>query len=118
MEEIEGGSAAAAPVPVREMVWVPGESSSVTVTTAVLIPVADGLNDTVMLQLAPGATCPVPAELMQVDVPVKSDEFAPVSVILEMFSGAPPLLVSVTALLALVVPTAWLPKPNDVAEST
>src|SRR3989449_5575324 len=95
---------------------LPGASSAM-VTVAVLAPVAAGVNLMLIVQLAPGATEPAPVGQVLPAAKAKSAACAPVMVMLVRFSGAPPLLVSVTFCAALVVPTRCLPKALLVAES-
>ena len=72
---------------------------SVIVSKPVLLPDAVGVNVTLMVQFAPGATL-APQEL--------SWAKSPVTVILLMSSGAEPLLVMVMVIAALVTPRGWL----------
>ena len=85
---------AAEPVPVREMMCGLPVALSVMVMAPVLVPVAVGVNVTLMVQLAPAAT-----GVPQVVVWAKS----PLGTILVMFSNAVPVFVSVTVRAALVV---------------
>jgi len=82
------------------MVWVLLGALSFRVTAPVRVPVAVGVNFTLIVQLAPAATV-----LPQVPSPAKAKlpliRKAPLKV-----SVAFPVLVSVTYLTALVVPTA------------
>ena len=78
------------------MVMVPGR-----------LPVAVGVNVTLMEQLAPAAT-----ETPQVLVWA----YCALAVILVMVSAAVPELVSVTVCAALVVPTSWLVNVRLVGE--
>ena len=96
---------AAVPVPVPERLTVCGLplALSVMVTEAVRLPLAEGMNVTLIVQLAPAATL-----APQLLVCAKSLELAPVSAMLVMFSVVPPLFVSVAAWALLVVPRAWL----------
>src|SRR5256712_8721561 len=87
------------------------------VTVAARTPVAAGVKLTLIVQLAPGATEPAPVGQVLPAAKAKSAACAPVMVMLVRFSGAPPLLVSVTFCAALVVPTRCLPKALLVAES-
>src|SRR3989442_379994 len=87
------------------------------VTVAVRAPVAAGVKLMLIVQLAPGATEPAPVGQVLPAAKAKSAACAPVMVMLVRFSGAPPLLVSVTFCAALVVPTRCLPKGLLVAES-
>src|SRR2546425_6811618 len=79
-------------------------------TVAARTPVAAGVKLTLIVQLAPGATEPAPVGQVLPAAKAKSAACAPVMVMLVRFSGAPPLLVSVTFCAALVVPTRCLPK--------
>jgi len=84
---------------------------SVTVIAPVLLPVAAGLNVTLMLQLAPGLTV-----LGQLLVWEKSLRLVPVSTMLVMVRGAVPALLSFTVFCALVVPTFCVPNESDAGE--
>src|SRR5438445_2160089 len=86
-------------------------------TMAARTPVAAGVKLTLIVQLAPGATEPALLGQVLPAVMPKSAGCAPVMVMLMRFSGAPPLLVSVTFCAGLVVPTRCLPKALLVAES-
>jgi hypothetical protein len=92
----------AVPVPVRVTVCGLLEALSVIVTVAARLPVAEGVNVTLIAQFAPAAT-----DVAQVLVWLKSPLLVPVTAMLVMDSEALPLFVSVTAELALVVPTFW-----------
>src|SRR5205807_10137141 len=72
---------------------------------------------TLIVQLAPGATEPAPLGQVLPAAKAKSAACAPVMVMLVRFSGASPLLVSVTFCAALVVPTRCSPNALLVAES-
>ena len=87
---------AAAPVPLRLIVWGLLEALSVTVTVPVRVPDAVGLKVTLMLQLAPAAS-----ELPHVVVSAKSP-LIPILVIVKL---AVPELVRVADWALLVVPT-------------
>jgi len=84
---------------------------SVMLTEAVRLPLADGVNVTLIGQLPSAAT-----ELPQVLLSEKSLAFVPVTVMLVMLKGALPVLLRVTVCAPLVVPTGWLPKPRLVGE--
>jgi len=73
---------------------------SLTLSVALLVPLAVGENVTLMVQLAPRAT-----ELPQLLVWAKSPLFDPVNVMLVMLKEAEPLLVNVTGCGGLVVST-------------
>ena len=89
------------PVPVSETeCGLPG-ALSVIVTEAVRLPVADGVNVTLMEQLA--FTPSVALLAGHVFVCAKSLLFVPVTAMLEMVSGAAPELVSATLCAELVV---------------
>src|SRR5437899_7341069 len=79
-------------------------------TVAARVPGAAGVKLTLIVQLAPGATEPAPLGQVLPAAKAKSAACAPVMVMLMRFSGAPPLLVSVTFCAGLVVPTRCLPK--------
>src|SRR3989454_10060903 len=99
-------TAGAMPVPVRVIVCGLPEASSTMFSVALRIPVASGVKLTLIVQLAPGATEPAPVGQVLSAVMPKSAACAPVMVMLVRFSGAPPLLVSVTLCAGLVVPRA------------
>ena len=71
-----------------------------TVTVPLRLPTALGVNVTRMVQLLPGASA-----APQSPVPALTRWKSPLTVMLVMASGAPPLLVSVRSCGALVVPT-------------
>src|SRR3989454_3839805 len=109
-------TAGAMPVPVRVIVCgLPGASSTMF-SMALRIPVASGVKLTLIVQLAPGATEPAPLGQVLPAAKAKSAACAPVMVMLVRFSGAPPLLVSVTFCAALVVPMRCSPNALLVAE--
>ena len=81
-------------------------------TYASRVPVAVGLNVTLIMQLALAAML-VP----QVLAWEKSPAFTPVMLIPVKFNCVPPTLVSVTFWGTLVVPTCWSPKSNFFVES-
>jgi hypothetical protein len=91
---------AATPVPVRLIPCGLLGSLSVMVTEAVLVPVAAGVNVTLIVQLAPAAT-----ELPHVLLSGKSPMSAPVTAMLVMERAELPVLVRVTVCALLVVPT-------------
>jgi len=84
---------------------------SVTVTEAVRVPVAVGLNLTLIVQPLPALS-----ELPQVVVLGKSPLLAPVIAILVILSGALPVFLSVTLFDPLVVPTLRAEKVKLVGE--
>jgi len=93
------------PVPVRLAVsGLPLELSE-TVRLAVRIPIADGENNTTIVQLAPTAR-----ELPQLLFCVKSVEFAPVTATPEMLSATLPVLLKVIVRPVLIMATGWLKK--------
>jgi hypothetical protein len=77
---------------------------SYTETSAVRLPFTNGLNVTLIKQIALEATF-----RPHVLVSAKSFASIPVMEMLVMFTAAPPLLVSVIFLARLLVPTGWLP---------
>ena len=89
------------PVPVSETVCGPPDALSVIVTEAVRLPVADGVNVTLMEQFA--FTASVALLAGQVLVCAKSLAFVPVTAMLEIVRGAVPEFVSVTLCAELVV---------------
>jgi len=100
---------------VRTTSWVPVPESdadcglplalSVTDSDAVRAPVAEGLNNITMLQLAPAAS-----ELVQVLVSGKSPLLVPVIAIEAIVSVALPEFLRVTVFTGLVTPVATVPK--------
>jgi hypothetical protein len=74
-------------------------------TEAVRLPLAAGVNVTLIVQLAPAAT-----ELPQAFVWAKSPALVPVTVMPAILNAALPVLVSVTVRAALVVLIVWFPK--------
>lgn len=83
---------------------------SVSVTTPVRVPVAVGLNSTLMVQLDPAAT-----ELPQVPNPAKAKSPLMVKLPLKV-KVAVPVFETVTNCTELVVPTAELVKVSEVGE--
>jgi hypothetical protein len=100
-ERLDGESVTvgATPVPVRLTLCGLPLALSVTVSDAVRVPDADGVNVTLIVQLAPAATL-----LPQLLVWAKSPEFVPLTPMLEMLKVAFPVLETVTVCGALVVP--------------
>ena len=86
--------------PDKETVGELAGSLSSIPSVAVCVPVVAGVKVTVTWQLSPGAT------VAQRFVAVKSLALAPVTVTLVTVRSAAPVLVTVTAWLALVVPSA------------
>ena len=84
---------------------------SLMLSEAVSLPLAVGVNVTLIVQLAPAAS-----ELPQVLVWAKALALAPVIATLVMLNVAVPLFVRVTVEAALLVPTAWLLKETLVGE--
>ena len=109
--------AGAETVPVPKSATVCGlpVALSLIVTLALRLPVAEGENVTLIVQFAPAAN--VLGLSGQEFVWAKSPALIPLTAILLIVSAAVPLLVSVTDLAALVVPTSWLPKLSDVGLS-
>ena len=103
------------PVPVSETVCGLPEAVSVMVTEAVRLPVADGVNVTLIEQFAFAASVALLAG--HVLVCAKSLAFVPVIAMLEMVSGPVPELVSVTLCAELVVVMSWPVKVRLVGES-
>jgi hypothetical protein len=89
------------PVPVNATVCGLPAASSVIVTLAARFPVAEGLKVTLIVQFVAAATL-----APHVFVSEKSPLFAPVIVMLVMFSVALPLFASVTFCVALAVVTS------------
>ena len=100
------------PFPVRLAVCgLPG-ASSVTMSEAVRVPDALGVNVTLIVQLAPAARL-----TPQVFVWAKLLLLVPPIVIALRVKEALPVLVIVTVRAALVVFTSWFPKVSDDGES-
>jgi hypothetical protein len=95
-------TAGAVPVPLRPTLSGLSAASSVMVTLAVRLPVADGLKVTLIEQVP--LTASVLGLTGQVFVWPKSPLLVPVTAMLLIVSGPVPLLVSVTVWAALVVP--------------
>ena len=87
-------------------------ASSEMVIVARRVPVAVGVNVTLMVQFDPAATLDP-----QLSVCEKSPALLPVTEILEMFRSAFPVFVRVADLTALFVPTDWFPKEMLVGET-
>ena len=101
------------PVPVRPTDCGLPPPLSVIMTEAVRVPVAVGVNVTLIVQLAWAPTLPP-----QVLVSAKSPGFAPLRLMLVIvIACTASLLVNVTVWAALVDPTAWLPKVRLVGVS-
>jgi hypothetical protein len=84
---------------------------SVTVTDAERLPDAPGVNFTLMEQLPPAAT-----DEPQLFVTAKSAAFVPAATMLPTLRALLPLLVSVTACAALVMPTTCAAKVRLLPE--
>ncbi len=115
VDSVAADVAEVVPVPVNDTVCVLGVAESVTVSVAVLVPVALGVNVTLMVQLAP--TAKDRGSVPQVFVCAKFDAFEPLSAMLFTVSEAVPELVRVTLRAALVVPVTWLASVTLVGES-
>jgi len=89
---------------VRLTFWGLPPPLSVTATDADRLPVAVGLNFTLIKQLAPAATL-VPQALVR----LKSLASEPVITMLVMLTVTWPLWLNVIVLGRLVLPTGWLP---------
>ena len=113
-ERLVGTNWTAVPEPVKFKIAVglPG-TLSLIVMAAVRVPVLPGVNVTVMVQVAPGAS--VEGDSGQLLVWAKFEAFVPPKVILVIVSGAKPELVKESVIAALVVPTNVLGKvrPGD-----
>jgi hypothetical protein len=105
-------SFATAPIPLSVTVCGLPAALSVTLRAAVRVPLAVGLNVTLMLQLAPVAN-----ELPQVWVCAKSPALVPVIAIPLIVKLVVPTLLSVTVSAGLDVPRATVPKLRLVGES-
>jgi len=110
-----GVAAASVPVPERLTVCTLPQPQlqalSVMLTEAVRLPLAEGLNVTLMVQWARATT-----DLPQVLVCAKSLPFIPLTARLVILKAAVPVLVRVTVRAVLVVLTDWLPKARLVGE--
>ena len=102
---------AAVPVPERLTVCGLPLALSVMLTEAVRLPLAAGLNVTLIVQLLPAAT-----ELPHVLVWAKSLALLPVRARLVILKAALPVLLRVAICAVLVAPTDWLPKARLVGE--
>ena len=111
-ERLAAAVDAATPEPVRLAVWGLPLALSVTVTLAVLVPDAVGLKVTLIAQVVPAATEPP-----QVLLWAKSPLLVPVTAMLLMLSAALPVLDSVIAWAALVVPTFWFANVSEVGDT-
>jgi hypothetical protein len=110
------GTGAALPVPDNAIAGLLAAFEAM-VSVAVRVPVAEGVNVALSVQLAPGATVTVVA-LTQVPLAEKSAALVPPPVIPEIVRLLEPELVSVTlagAGIALVDPTCVEPKASAVA---
>src|SRR5207302_5400425 len=101
------GAVTVAPEPVRLTVCGLPEALSVIVIAPVLVPVAVGVNVTLIVQFAPA-----PTEVPQVFVCPKS----PLGAMLVMPSVALPVFLSVTLCVALVVLICWYPNVRLVGD--
>ena len=92
----------AVPVPLKPTTWGLPLALSVSVRLPERLPVAVGVNVTLITQLLPLPATEV--QVLQV-VPLAAMAKSPVTAMLVKLSHAVPLLVTVTALAGLVVPT-------------
>jgi len=99
------------PVPVRLTAWGLPTASSAIVRVAARLPVAPGVNVTLMVQLPPAAS--EPPQLFDA---AKSPGLVPDTAMLEKFKAALPLFVRVTDWAGVVVPCNWLPNASVVEE--
>jgi hypothetical protein len=90
------------PVPLKATTWGPPLALSVSVRLPERLPVAVGVNVTLITQLLLAETG---ALVLQV-APLAATAKSPVAAMLVKVRDAVPLLVTVTVLAALVVPTA------------
>ena len=104
----------ATPVPVRLAVCGLPPALSVTVRVPVLVPPTEGVNVTLMVQLALAAS--VDGLMGQLLVWAKSPLLVPVTAMLAMVTDVVPVLESVTVWAALVVPTCWLANVREVGD--
>src|SRR5208337_3851045 len=113
-ERVDGkrfAAGAPAPVPLKLIVWGLPLALSVMETDALRDPVADGVNVTLIVQLAPAPTL-VP----QLFVWAKSPEFVPLRAMLDMLREALPVFESITLCAALVEPVPCWPNFKLVSE--
>jgi hypothetical protein len=108
----ESEAMGAVPTPLKLAVCGLPDALSVTESDVMRVPVADGVNATEMVQLAPADRL-----LPHLLVCEKSFRFPPVSVIFVILRLEVPVFVSVIVCLLLVVPTVWLPKLMLIGES-
>jgi hypothetical protein len=111
--EMVTATAGAVPVPVRGTDWLPPEALSEIVMLAERLPAAEGVNVTIMLQVAPDGTLVNPQVLLW----AKSALLVPPTVTPFTVSGALPEFVTVTVWDGLVVPTSCPVKVKVVGES-
>jgi hypothetical protein len=105
----------AVPVPLKVTTWgLPGALSVICIV-AVLAPTASGVNAGPTTQLPPAGKL-LPHGLDRVESGEKSSRSAPTTIILVKVRVAEPLLVTVTAFTALLVPTVCFPKLTLVVE--
>jgi hypothetical protein len=88
-------AAGGAPVPLKVTVWGLATALSVMVTNPARVPLAVGVNVTLIVQLAKAATVPT-----QLSVSLKS----PLAVIFVTVTGPGPLLLTVIVCAGLVIP--------------
>ena len=100
---------AAVPVPERLTLCGLPRALSVMLSEAVRLPLAEGVNVTLIVQWAPAAS-----DLPQVLVSAKLLPLVPVRARLVMLKAALPVFLRVTVCAVLVVPTCWLPKARLV----
>jgi hypothetical protein len=105
---IVGATADAVPVPVSDIVCGLFGALSVRVSAPVRVPAAVGVNFTLIVQLAPAAT-------VLPQVPTPANPKSPLMLVVKV-TVVVVLLVAVTNCPALLVPTAWLPKVNEVGD--
>jgi len=99
------------PVPVKLSVCGLPVALSVMVSEALREPVADGVNVTLIVQLAPAPTL-----VWQLFVWAKSPEFVPLRAMLDMLREALPVFESITLCAALVEPVPCWPNVRLVGE--
>ena len=110
--KLVGESFAVVPIPLSDTCCGLPEALSVTLSTALRVPLAVGLKLTLIVQLALAAS-----ELPQVCVWEKSVALVPVIAIPVIVSEVVPTFVSVTVFGPLVTPMATVPKLKLVGES-
>jgi hypothetical protein len=103
--------AVSVPVPERLTVCGLPRALSVILTEALRLPLAEGVNVTLIVQEEPAAT-----HLPHVLVSAKLVRLVPLTTMLDIINVALPVLRRLTVRALLVLPTVWLPKARLVGE--